>query len=303
VNVEAPRRQTNQPGSAALSKMPEVPMAGKARVEEYKRLGQVVAAQLPLFQPGINFDQAQAALNSLGLTNSFMLERQTVAGGQVLESSLTGVPKEYLTFVMADRNRAEAVLGEIHFRVYALRQSIRMKDPPGQIAMQVQQFGAVVAQLPELPSEIRTVPELVARCAVALPDDSGRADLVAELAAALEDVKGTIIGSGRSRPNAIGLDNLAVARAAVAFVLHTDGAQISDVTWSVATASWNRRKTGLERKNIARGSVALTGDDLGDLHLPRHLFLELKRSRERAMPDLFRDRAYEYLNSILEKAH
>ena len=50
------------------------------------------------------------------------------------------------------------------------------------------------------------------------------------------------------------------------------------------------------------GGLALVSDDLGQLKLPVHLYQELKRSREKPMPPLFRDQCYEYLNTILEQA-
>jgi hypothetical protein len=43
-------------------------------------------------------------------------------------------------------------------------------------------------------------------------------------------------------------------------------------------------------------------DDTGPLRMDVHLYLELKRARESAMPVLFRERAYQYLNRILERA-
>lgn len=44
------------------------------------------------------------------------------------------------------------------------------------------------------------------------------------------------------------------------------------------------------------------GDALGAINLPEHIYLELKRAREQAMPPLFRDKAHRFLNQVLEKA-
>ena len=67
--------------------------------------------------------------------------------------------------------------------------------------------------------------------------------------------------------------------------------------------AWTRRKLTGDASRVGLGLLAVMGDgDLDNLKLPRHLFLELRRAREGAMPDFFKDRAYFYLNTLLEKA-
>ncbi|MCL1856275.1 MAG: hypothetical protein FWF84_01335 [Kiritimatiellaeota bacterium] len=73
--------------------------------------------------------------------------------------------------------------------------------------------------------------------------------------------------------------------------------------WAMSEYEWIRRKLTSDESNVGVGTIAVMGDgDLDNLKLPRHLYQELKRAREGAMPDFFKDRAYFYLNTLMEKA-
>lgn len=87
------------------------------------------------------------------------------------------------------------------------------------------------------------------------------------------------------------------------FALAGDAAARQPLAWAVTDLEWLRRKRQAAAANVGIGGLAASADDdLSTLALPRHIYLELKRAREGAMPELHRDRSNRYLKTILEKA-
>ncbi len=73
------------------------------------------------------------------------------------------------------------------------------------------------------------------------------------------------------------------------------------VIWACGELEVHRRKAGMALNRLELGAVA-TGADTTAVNLPDHIYRELRRAREGAMPELFRDQSFEYLNLILKKA-
>ena len=289
-------------GIATREKTTLAEHAWKSRVEEYKKLDPLAEGLLHGFAAGFDHEQIQAVIKPMLVTTQYMMERQAIVGAGKVERAMAQ-PRDLLSEFMTDRNRLQAVYGELFYHVYALCHAIKT-DAMHDAASITHTFSAILETMPELPAELKTLPELVAKAGTSkAQDDAARGELVAELGAALEDLKTTMGITGKARTGGtIDPDQLAIARSAASVAMGVRGASNGDVIWAVTRAEINRRKGGLSRKNVANGGMGLIGDDTQDLKLPKHLYLELKRSRERAMPELFRDRSYDYLNTILEKA-
>ena len=93
-----------------------------------------------------------------------------------------------------------------------------------------------------------------------------------------------------------------VNRALAARVLELSGHRSDNLVWALGESELNRRKASLALDRVGLGGIALSGDALADLKIPRHLYLELKRARAGNMPMLFKDECYLYLNRILQEA-
>ena len=96
-------------------------------------------------------------------------------------------------------------------------------------------------------------------------------------------------------------DRQRVRRTMSALALGVEGFDKSTVDWVLGESEMNRRKAGLTLTRVGLGGIA-PSEDFANLKLPKHLYLELKRARAKAMPLLFQARCYDYLNRILENA-
>ena len=98
------------------------------------------------------------------------------------------------------------------------------------------------------------------------------------------------------------MEALAVSRARVAPLFQQAGAQ-APLEWTVSELEMNRRIRTIQQPRLSFSGVGILGEDeFANLKLPKYLYLELKRAREQAMPALFKDRCYRYLNGIMEAA-
>ena len=189
-----------------------------------------------------------------------------------------------------DREAAPAVWAELH---YALAGLARAELPPRPEALSA--LKSRVAEIGVLPQELAALPGLLA----ADPNRPRWREDLAGIVADLEPLARppAAFGSDRELLDAA----LAAQRARVAVRLEQSAP--ARLSWAVAELEWHRRKAAAIETHVGISGLAVAGtDDLADLKLPRHLYLELKRARESAMPELHRERAYRYLNRIMEKA-
>ena len=153
--------------------------------------------------------------------------------------------------------------------------------------------------LAPLPKELASLPDAVAQLAAGGDD-------AAQAAADLEGLLPALRALAKPPPvfPEQELDQrlaLALNRARVALAF--GGAARAPLHWAAAEMEWRRRRARVAERRVGVGGLAVaSGDEFADLKLPRHLYLELKRAREQAMPEMFRERCYRYLNTVLEKA-
>ena len=125
---------------------------------------------------------------------------------------------------------------------------------------------------------------------------------VRDLASVLAEMKPLARPVSQGVQNVFPREALAVSRARVALAFQQAGAQ-AVLDWTVSELEQNRRMRTIQQPRLSFGGVGILNDDeFANLKLPKHLYLELKRAREQAMPSLFKDRCYRYLNGILEAA-
>lgn len=97
-------------------------------------------------------------------------------------------------------------------------------------------------------------------------------------------------------------DEQTVNHVAAALALRLAGVDSSTFAWALTESETNRRKAGLTLNRVSLGGLFLTEDGPGSKVLPKHIFMELKRAFGKAMPPLFKEECFDYLNRIMERA-
>ena len=208
---------------------------------------------------------------------------------------------ETLSFIAADRTSAAALWGELWCQSRAVLDEIEAGHGPVAQGM-AQKVQAVVEPLKSIPKEVQALPEILAflrQDKAELQPGSRSARDLASLLAELKPLTRPVMQGTR---NVFPREALAVSRARVALALQQAGAQAA-LAWTVSELEQNRRLRTIQQPRLSFGGVgALSDDEFANLKLPKYLYLELKRAREQAMPSLFKDRCYRYLNGIMEAA-
>ena len=221
-------------------------------------------------------------------------------------------PKALLAKLPGSTADAPAIWEHICYLVYALRDQIA---DAGRRAALVDSLEAKVAMLNELPREVNDLPALLEQCRTA--DAAAAGELAEQLGGLLADMASSISLPRQPIPPAnvredvdANVDVSAVERAKqrnrvrseiATQAFENGGRSAPALTWARGEVELNRRRAGLALNRTELGGLALAGTAT-PVNLPEHIYLELKRAREGAMPALFRDECYRYLNRILEKA-
>ena len=276
-------------------------MTGK--IKEYRELDRIVGEFGALAAAAQAPDEVVRRLKENMLAIGHERERVLLRLALGMEASLAD-KTNLVRAVASDRTAAAAVWGPVCQDVVLLKDTIQDGKDLGGVKARVEGTLAVVRLLDPLPKDLQAVPDILAGCAGDLGPAARRQQAADDLAGVLDDLRPLAqpppAPLGREQAQA---DLLAVNRARIALAAGAAGLSRLPLAWAVSEMEWNRRKVRVAEGRLAIGGLALgTGDELENLRLPKHLYLELKRAREHAMPDLFRDRCYKYLNDLMEAA-
>ncbi len=237
--------------------------------------------------------------------------------------------EEVLTDLVDDPDDSAGPWGEIFYSFYRIRESLREGGNPKDLKSQVPPLMATLKKFARLPKAARIGIQFLEDCTVLSETDAeGRDDLFTQSNTLLHDLKslaiprdkkitqhiaefygwmpamdrGALLRAKIRSQQQILKDKQMVNRALAARVLELSGHRSDNLVWALGESELNRRKASLALDRVGLGGIALSGDALADLKIPRHLYLELKRARAGNMPMLFKDECYLYLNRILQEA-
>ena len=223
-----------------------------------------------------------------------------IKGASQLTASVTNV-SEMLSSIAGDRVSAAALWGELWCQSRFILDEIEAgRGPQAQaLAQKVQSF---MDPLKSVPKDVQALPEILAYMRQNADEQKAGSRSARDLASVLAEMKPLARPVSQGVQNVFPREALAVSRARVALAFQQAGAQ-AVLDWTVSELEQNRRMRTIQQPRLSFGGVGILNDDeFANLKLPKHLYLELKRAREQAMPSLFKDRCYRYLNGILEAA-
>lgn len=302
---------------------------GKAR--EYEKVDAMLAPLPALFrsadQPGAQQD-LEPLLAERNVLHLFKREREAIRRA-ILANRSPQDPKQFLADLAGSTDSSSAAWSEMYYRIYMIAEALKESREASSVPDEAGKLQARLESFKELPKELRMAAEVLAECREARSiGTEARAGLLSRLTDVLETMKPLVeipeqkvaihlgdhygwfrtVDTGaltrakiRSR-RIMQRDRLRVQRALAAIALGWEGVDRTALCWVLGEGELNRRKAGLVLNRIGLGGIALSGDDLAGLNLPKHLYLELKRARARPMPLLYQEQCYDYLNRILEKA-
>jgi hypothetical protein len=271
----------------------------EGRISLLKDVAGKIAVIESVLADGVSEEELQRIAQEQVVLHLRTKEEKAVRSAAEAERS-TAQPKALLDELSGNRAQAHLVWEDPHWGVGLLGDALARKAPEEEIKATAKPLAASMARFAKLPKEIDILPALVKECAEALPADAQQRE-------GLEADLKTIQGKLAARIEAGGGSDLTfpavrLGRALARTALGGDRSGGALLRWSLFEAETARRWGGFGDQQAAVGGIAIVGENLGDLKLPKHLYLELKRARGGKMPALFKDQSYRYLNLILEKA-
>jgi hypothetical protein len=276
---------------------------------------------------GAEGEAARAGVDTLQAAHGIETEWDAIQAALRLPERLTNAAA-YVAGELEIEESRPALFAEVFYDVHRIVQDLAQTGAVAQVQRRAIELQKALPRLGELPRELHDLTQFAADSAavtatgVAAAEDlagSGAA-LDKELGSALRQVKRVALPS-QGAPSTwvftidesmltraklrsmerMAADTLNVKRAMTALALGLPRVDAGVLTAARAESELDRRKAGLTLSRTGLGALAL-GDSSAQVNLPQHIYMELKRARESAMPPLFRDRCYDYLNTIMEQA-
>jgi len=296
------------------------------KVREYEKLEKSLAA-LSQFLATPDRGAMQALLKGEHVSHQFGQELQTALAALGMEDRLKDT-ETLLADLAADQRGASAAWAEIFYQLSMIREALRSGTDGRTTRGRATALAAILRRFGEVPKELKASAEFLADFQkpsldredlrellhrseslveevrpIALPPERGTTQYVKEFYGWFQTIDLSALIRAKIRSQAqVDRDEQMVKRALVGAALQLRAAPHASLTWAVGESEWNRRKASMTLNRTGLGGIALVGDGLDDLKLPKHLYLELKRARAGAMPMLFKEECYDYLNRVLKKA-
>ncbi len=293
----------NNVGSSALSKGEVELRAWKGKSgswEEHSRLLADLRGLLALGPVNVEHLKRQVILHR------YELERKAIGAALAVASAPATNAAALLASAANDRLAAPAFWGCLVDVAAGLRQAVAA-GPRERVVERLAALQALAAQAGPLPREALSLGALPERGQAGLASEEAARDrFVAELDELLAELQPLTV------PPAVFADSERRQQQQVAvwqerfrsgIATGSNDAGRVAIAWAVTDLEWNRRKQESASRQVGVGGLsAALEDELGTLKLPRHLYLELKRAREGAMPELYKERSHRYLSTIMEQA-
>ena len=296
------------------------------KVREYEKMEKTLASLTQLLdspgRPEIN-----KLIEDQHLSHQYKQERKTIQAALSVQERLKD-RKQLLSDLAGDGDDSSAAWAEFYYRLYMISDLLTSKGDTANLNELVTALQKMLKQYEQLPKELESAPEILTDCQRIAPDADLLEDLHRRCSSLLEesrplvkvaekhtmqfvrefygwfqtiDVSALIRAKIRSQRQ-IEKDKRMVKRALAAGALKLAETHPAILQWTLGESELNRRKAAMTLDRVGLGGIALVGDNLDNLKLPKHLYLELKRSRGGAMPLLFKEECYDYLNRILKEA-
>ncbi len=206
-----------------------------------------------------------------------------------------------LSALLGDRVSAAALWGELWCQSRLVLDEVEAGRGPAAQAL-ARKMETALKPLASLPKDVEPLPEVLAELKTTPAELQKDSRAARDLAGVLVEMKPLARPVTPSARDVFPRESLAVSRARVAPAFQQVAAQAA-LEWTVSELEMNRRIRTIQQPRLSFGGVGVLSDDeFANLKLPKYLYLELKRAREQAMPSLFKDRCYRYLNGIMEAA-
>ena len=302
-NVGAP---ISNVGSTALVRSEGEKIAWKGKIQAWEEHSNLLAGIRELLAPDLPSEVRKDYLNRQVILHHFELERKTISSALALASAPVTKAATLLANAGTDKLAAPAFWSDMVYACLALRQTVVAGDNAAAVD-RLAKIRSLIAQAVPLSRETRSLSILQDRPPASLPTDAAaRNGFAQELAGILDELRPlAVLPPVYPEEERNQQQQLAVWQARFQLATGTgDGAALRvPVAWAVTDLEWNRRKHEAASRQVGIGSIAATTEDeFANLKLPKHLYLELKRAREGAMPELYKERSHKYLSTLMEKA-
>ncbi len=272
----------------------------KGRRREYEELDRLLGEVDLVLKAAPDEATRQRILRDNLIAPAWEQEANFMKAASRLTESVTNVA-ETLSSIAGDRVSAAALWGEVWCQGRGVLDEIQAGHGPAAQTL-AQKAQAALEPLKSIPKDVQALPEILADVRQNAAERQAGSRSARDLGSVLTEMKPLARPVMQGARNVFPREALAVSRARVAQAFQQAGAQAA-LEWTVAELEQNRRLKTIQQPHMSFGGVgAMSDDEFANLKLPKHLYLELKRAREQAMPQLFKDRCYRYLNGILEAA-
>lgn len=291
------QRASILPGSTTKEKETALATAAAAqegKVKTYRSLDGLMADIEALVQPGVTVEAAEQKLAHYVVAHLYDLDRKEQ---RLALAQLAPLSADLLVELKGDREGAPLLWQAF------LTPLAKVADEHGRAAaspgLPWNSLLANLEALGELPKWLDGLRDVLGQLAKHPASFRGD-DLPPVLDSLREMARPPVVPTGSE---VLTHRRRSVLRERIGLALGLPDSTAAAVQWAVVEMEWSRRKAVAAEKNVGIAGLAVGGDDdLAALKLPRHLYLELKRAREHAMPELFHERCSRYLNTILETA-
>jgi hypothetical protein len=279
-----------------------LPNAGGMRGKQgqYEELDRILADVELIFRAAPDEATRQRVLHDNRIGPAWLQETAFMKVARHSADSATNIA-ETLSAIAGDRVSAAALWGELWCRSRFVLDEIEAgRGPAAQGLARIVE--AALEPLKSMPKDVQPLPEILGDLKQKPAELKAGSRYARDLAGVLEEMKPLARPVMPGARNVFPREALAVSRARVAPAFRQVAAQAA-LDWTVSELEMNRRIRTIQQPRLSFGGMGfLSEDEFANLKLPKYLYLELKRAREQAMPALFKDRCYRYLNGIMEAA-
>ena len=278
----------------------------KGKTKAFEEHSQLVAGITNLLIADLRPEVRDPYLNEQVIRQHFDQEQKAVNSALAIGSAPAATAAALLANAGTDKLAAPAFWGNLVARCFVLRQAV-VTDNRAAVVRGLTDAQKLIAQAVPLSREARSLSFLQDQTPAGLPTDAiARNHFAQEMDGILDELRPLAVpppvfpDEERSQQQQLAVWQARFQRAAGPA---DNDALCVPVAWALTDLEWNRRKHEAAGRQVGiSGLPVVAEDEFTNLKLPKYLYLELKRAREGAMPELFKERSQKYLSTIMEKA-
>ena len=280
--------------------------AWKGKTKAFAEQSQLIAGITNLLIADLRPEVRDPYLNEQVIRQHFDQEQKAVNSALAIGSAPAAPAATLLANAGTDKLAAPAFWGNLVATCFVLRQAVVTGNRDA-VVHGLTDAQKLIAQAVPLPREARSLSFLQDQTLAGLPADAAaRNHFAQEMDGILDELRPLAVpppvfpDEERSQQQQLAVWQARFQRAAGP--ADSDALRVP-VAWALTDLEWNRRKHEAAGRQVGISGLPVTAEDeFTNLKLPKYLYLELKRAREGAMPELFKERSQKYLSTIMEKA-